>query len=95
MSHNDQYYWIVANYEGQEDDDEFMPVSKFDIVRVLRKDAIYFTIEKDGSVGKIPHEYLRECAPEQAANKSILRMKSPMNNASNPYPLALSPISFQ
>ncbi|KAA6374724.1 MAG: hypothetical protein EZS28_029749, partial [Streblomastix strix] len=77
MLHTDEYFWVIANYGGQEDDDEFLPVTKGEIVRVLRKETVYYTVEKESEVGKVPKEYLRECTPDQAANLMLLRIKSP------------------
>lgn len=39
-----------------------MSVSKGDVVKVIRKEFLYYTVDKNGSIGKVPKGKLREHA---------------------------------
>ncbi|KAA6382779.1 MAG: hypothetical protein EZS28_021695, partial [Streblomastix strix] len=57
ISKQDEFFWVIADYNGQEDDDDFLPVAKGELVRVIKKEAQWFYIEKDGEIGKIPQQF--------------------------------------
>lgn len=60
MSSEDEYFEVIANYSGKDGDSSYLPVRKGDIVRVLKKEPRYFTVDKDGEIGKVPKGKLRE-----------------------------------
>ncbi|KAA6357284.1 MAG: hypothetical protein EZS28_047189 [Streblomastix strix] len=49
-----QYFEAIANYGGVEGDTNYIPVKNGDVVRLIKKDKQWLTIEKDGHIGKVP-----------------------------------------
>ncbi|KAA6357854.1 MAG: hypothetical protein EZS28_046619 [Streblomastix strix] len=54
----ENYNWLIADYNGQEDDTDFLPVANGEVVRVIQKGAVYYQVEKDDEQGKVPFECL-------------------------------------
>ncbi|KAA6379644.1 MAG: hypothetical protein EZS28_024829 [Streblomastix strix] len=54
MSTTEQYYKAIADYGGVEEDANYIAVKKGDKVRLIKKDKEWFTVEKDGRIGKVP-----------------------------------------
>ncbi|KAA6385330.1 MAG: putative serine/threonine-protein kinase Nek3 [Streblomastix strix] len=66
MSETDEIYEVIANYAGRKGFLQFLPVQKGDIVRVIEKDPIWFTVEMDGIIGKVPQRKLRLCSSSRS-----------------------------
>lgn len=62
MTEKKELFEVVADYAGKDGDPQFLPVSKGDIVRVIKKESGYFTVEKKVN-GKVPQVNLRPYSP--------------------------------
>ncbi|KAA6381113.1 MAG: putative NEK protein kinase [Streblomastix strix] len=62
---------VVADYAGIEGDPQFLPISKGDIVRVIKKELAWFTVEKDGRIGKVPKNNLRPFPPPPSKPSTV------------------------
>ncbi|KAA6337701.1 MAG: hypothetical protein EZS28_052764, partial [Streblomastix strix] len=76
VADEDEFFWVVSNYNGQEDDDDFLPVAKGELVRVIKKEAQWFYIEKDGEIGKIPQQFLRGSNLDQTQQQVQVQVKA-------------------
>ncbi|KAA6386227.1 MAG: hypothetical protein EZS28_018245 [Streblomastix strix] len=54
MSISSQYFEAIADYAVVEGDTNYIPVMKGDVVRLIKKDKEWLTVEKDGNIGKVP-----------------------------------------
>ncbi|KAA6387832.1 MAG: hypothetical protein EZS28_016642 [Streblomastix strix] len=54
MSISSQYFEAIADYGGVEGDTNYIAVMKGDVVRLIKKDKEWLTVEKDGNIGKVP-----------------------------------------
>ncbi|KAA6386341.1 MAG: hypothetical protein EZS28_018131, partial [Streblomastix strix] len=54
MSISSQYFEAIADYTGVEGDTNYIAVMKGDVVRLIKKDKEWLTVEKDGDIGKVP-----------------------------------------
>ncbi|KAA6393436.1 MAG: hypothetical protein EZS28_011039 [Streblomastix strix] len=54
MSISSQYFEAIADYGGAEGDTNYFAVMKGDVVRLIKKDKEWLTVEKDGHIGKVP-----------------------------------------
>jgi hypothetical protein len=54
-----EYFEAISDYPGIKDVSNFLPVNKGDVVRLIKKDDKYFTVEKEGHIGKVSKEILR------------------------------------
>ncbi|KAA6379466.1 MAG: putative CAMK family protein kinase [Streblomastix strix] len=56
MTQSGELFEVVTDYPGKPGDAQFLPVSKGEIVRVIKQESEWFTIEKKG---KVPRSNLR------------------------------------
>ncbi|KAA6383802.1 MAG: putative serine/threonine-protein kinase Nek3, partial [Streblomastix strix] len=56
-----ELFEVISDYAGKGDDEQFIPVKYGDVVRVIKKELVYYTVEKDGLIGKVPRGKLRKC----------------------------------
>ncbi|KAA6377266.1 MAG: hypothetical protein EZS28_027207 [Streblomastix strix] len=54
MSISSQYFEAIADYGGVEGDTNYIAVMKGDVVRLIKKDKEWLTVEKEGYIGKVP-----------------------------------------
>ncbi|KAA6360075.1 MAG: hypothetical protein EZS28_044398, partial [Streblomastix strix] len=54
MSKSSQYFEVITNYAGIDGDANYIAVKKGDVVRLIKKSKKWFTVEKDGDIGKVP-----------------------------------------
>ncbi|KAA6383119.1 MAG: hypothetical protein EZS28_021354 [Streblomastix strix] len=54
MSISSEYFEAIADYAGVEGDTNYIAVMKGDVVRLIKKDKEWLTVEKDGDIGKVP-----------------------------------------
>ncbi|KAA6396258.1 MAG: hypothetical protein EZS28_008212 [Streblomastix strix] len=90
MSTTEQYYKAIADYGGVEGDANYIPVMKDDKVRLIKKDKEWFTVEKDGRIGKVPKGILIQ--------KGIKITQIPMNlpiQTAQPSPQIMNSMSTQ
>ncbi|KAA6362749.1 MAG: hypothetical protein EZS28_041724, partial [Streblomastix strix] len=66
MSMSNQYFEAIADYGGFEGDTNYISVMKGDVVRLIKKDKEWFTVEKDGDIGKAIN-------PTEERNKIIIK----------------------
>ncbi|KAA6387419.1 MAG: hypothetical protein EZS28_017054 [Streblomastix strix] len=52
MSISSKYFQVIVDYAGVEGDTNYIPVMKGDVVRLIKKDKEWLTVEKDGDIGK-------------------------------------------
>ncbi|KAA6371087.1 MAG: hypothetical protein EZS28_033386, partial [Streblomastix strix] len=77
MSVTSQYIEAIADHAGVEGDTNYIPVMKGDVVQQIKKDKEWFTVEKDGHIGKVPKGILNMNEEEkQLYNNLKERMKS-------------------
>ncbi|KAA6365607.1 MAG: hypothetical protein EZS28_038866, partial [Streblomastix strix] len=57
MISENQIFEVISDYQGI---GEFLCVKKRDIVNVIKKELVWFTVEKDGLIGKVPAGKLRK-----------------------------------
>ncbi|KAA6402238.1 MAG: hypothetical protein EZS28_002231 [Streblomastix strix] len=55
LSKSSQYFEAIADYGGVEGDTNYIAVMKGDVVRLIKKDKEWLTVEKDGDIGKNIH----------------------------------------
>ncbi|KAA6394341.1 MAG: hypothetical protein EZS28_010136, partial [Streblomastix strix] len=46
--------FIVVEDFNNKFDAQYLSVSKGDVVKVIRKEFLYYTVDKNGSIGKVP-----------------------------------------
>ncbi|KAA6353220.1 MAG: hypothetical protein EZS28_051253, partial [Streblomastix strix] len=61
MSNTGELFEVTSDFAGRENDYIFLPVKQGDIVRMIKKDLVYSTVEKDGQIGKVPQGKLKRC----------------------------------
>ncbi|KAA6401195.1 MAG: putative CAMK family protein kinase [Streblomastix strix] len=66
-----EYFEVVSDYTGQEGDSQFLPISKGEIVKIIKKELVWFTVDKGGQIGKVPRGKLRKCPPPSLENKIL------------------------
>ncbi|KAA6370545.1 MAG: hypothetical protein EZS28_033930 [Streblomastix strix] len=59
---DNEYFEVIADYTGKDGDPQFIAVKKGEVVKVVKKELVYVTIEKDGQVGKVPKGKLKVAA---------------------------------
>ncbi|KAA6382261.1 MAG: putative NEK protein kinase [Streblomastix strix] len=59
MEETGELYEVIRAYAGQEGIAYFIPVTKGEIVLVIKNEIAYYTIEKNILIGKVPQEYLQ------------------------------------
>ncbi|KAA6374070.1 MAG: hypothetical protein EZS28_030402, partial [Streblomastix strix] len=62
MSNEGELYEAIADYGGDLADTSLIPVTKGEIVKVVKKDIVWCYVSKYGRVGKVPRGKLRACA---------------------------------
>ncbi|KAA6392907.1 MAG: putative NEK protein kinase [Streblomastix strix] len=70
----DQFFEVIENFSGKENDKQFISVCKGEIVRVIKKGFEYFTVEKDGENGLIPLECLSADATDYSAYLNLPKL---------------------
>ncbi|KAA6354504.1 MAG: hypothetical protein EZS28_049969, partial [Streblomastix strix] len=60
MSTTEQQFDVIADYAGVEGDANYIAVMKGDVVRLIKKDKQWLTVEKDGHIGKVPKEVIQK-----------------------------------
>ncbi|KAA6375882.1 MAG: hypothetical protein EZS28_028592 [Streblomastix strix] len=75
MSTTEQYFEAIADYSGVEGDANYIPVKKSDIVRLIKKSIKWFTIEKDGHIGKVPKRILVQKGINNSQNQINSQVK--------------------
>lgn len=58
MTEKGELYEVTADFSGKVGDPQFLPVSKGDIIHVLKKETGWFIVEKKVN-GKVPQKILR------------------------------------
>ncbi|KAA6368945.1 MAG: hypothetical protein EZS28_035527 [Streblomastix strix] len=76
MSISSQYFESIADQSEIEGDINYIPVMKCDVVRLIKKDKEWFTVEKDGRIGKVYKGILVE-------KKNIIRDMGLVNQQSH------------
>ncbi|KAA6341242.1 MAG: hypothetical protein EZS28_052471 [Streblomastix strix] len=69
MSNEFELYEVIADYGGDLADTSLIPVIKGEIVKVVKKDIVWYQVSKYGQVGKVPRGKLRAC-PSSATPSS-------------------------
>ncbi|KAA6403324.1 MAG: putative Serine/threonine protein kinase [Streblomastix strix] len=69
MAQIDEQYEVIRDYAGQDSNPQFISVTKGEIVRVIKKEIEYYTIEKNSLIGKVPQEYLLPFNGEQSEDQ--------------------------
>ncbi|KAA6369089.1 MAG: hypothetical protein EZS28_035384 [Streblomastix strix] len=54
MSISSEYFEAIADYRGVKGDANYIAVMKGDVVRLIKKDKEWLTVQKDGDIGKVP-----------------------------------------
>ncbi|KAA6399651.1 MAG: putative Serine/threonine-protein kinase Nek3 [Streblomastix strix] len=57
MAQTDELYEVIKDYPGQDGNPQFIPVTKGEIVHVIKKEIEYYTIEQNSQIGKVPQEH--------------------------------------
>ncbi|KAA6398669.1 MAG: putative Serine/threonine-protein kinase Nek3 [Streblomastix strix] len=65
MASASEYFRVIQDRVGSEDDVDFLHVNKGDIVRLVKKGDSVITVEKNGKTGKLPLEILEAYTPDQ------------------------------
>ncbi|KAA6366019.1 MAG: hypothetical protein EZS28_038454, partial [Streblomastix strix] len=76
---------VIANYTGESG----IPLTKGDVVKVIKKEIVWFTFEKDGKTGKAPKGKFRKCSQAGQApiqNNSTFQPKMPLSSNSTSQP---------
>ncbi|KAA6399346.1 MAG: putative protein kinase, cAMP-dependent, catalytic chain [Streblomastix strix] len=69
MAQTDEYFELVTNYPVMEGNVCLLLLSKGDIVKLIKKEFDFFTVEKDGQMLKVPKGKLCACSlPPQIIN---------------------------
>ncbi|KAA6397823.1 MAG: putative Serine/threonine-protein kinase Nek6, partial [Streblomastix strix] len=71
MTSEGQLFEAISDYSGRQSDSQIISLTKGDIVRVLKKELVWCTIEKGGQVGKVPKGKLRACLSIPSTNENI------------------------
>ncbi|KAA6397885.1 MAG: putative NEK protein kinase [Streblomastix strix] len=58
MAQANQLFKVIKDYAGLDGDLQFIPVTKGEIVLVIKKEIEYYTIEKNSQIGKVPQEQM-------------------------------------
>ncbi|KAA6392489.1 MAG: hypothetical protein EZS28_011982 [Streblomastix strix] len=75
MSISSQYFEAIAG--GVKADTNYISVMKGDDVQLIKKDKEWFTVEKDGDIGRIPNGILA-INPTEERNKIIIKRRKQM-----------------
>lgn len=51
MTTQSEFFVAIADYYGQKDDKQFIPIFKGEIVRFLKQENNWLTVEKDSKIG--------------------------------------------
>ncbi|KAA6340993.1 MAG: hypothetical protein EZS28_052492, partial [Streblomastix strix] len=54
MSISSEYFEAIADYDGVDGNTNYIAFMKGDVVRLIKKDKEWLTVEKDGDIGKVP-----------------------------------------
>ncbi|KAA6398128.1 MAG: putative MAP kinase kinase family domain protein [Streblomastix strix] len=71
VEQDSQFFEVIENFAGKENDKQFISVCKGEIDRVIKKEFEYFTVERDGENRLIPIQYLSAEATEYTANLNL------------------------
>ncbi|KAA6390802.1 MAG: hypothetical protein EZS28_013670 [Streblomastix strix] len=82
MQTQGELFEVIADYSGKEGKSNTLSVLKGEIVKVLSKDFVWYTIEKGGQVGRVPKGMLRTYG-KQSADTQIASNSVPNSKASN------------
>ncbi|KAA6392338.1 MAG: putative protein serine/threonine kinase, partial [Streblomastix strix] len=77
-----EYYEVIADYAGQAGNKRFLPISKDEKVKMIKKDAGWSTVEKDGQQGLVPTSYIRLMTETALGSSALLP-----NNIKKPFQL--------
>ncbi|KAA6376113.1 MAG: hypothetical protein EZS28_028358 [Streblomastix strix] len=70
MSETGELFEVISDYSGKEGDKDAISILKGEIVKVVKKELVWFTIEKGGKTGKVPKTKLRACSSSQLTPQS-------------------------
>ncbi|KAA6380697.1 MAG: putative aurora kinase [Streblomastix strix] len=76
MSNEVDIFEVIADYSGKFGDSLNFTVQKGDIVKVIKKEVVFYTVEKNGQVGKIPKGKLRLQSSVSSQNQNKLNFSS-------------------
>lgn len=65
---NSEYFEVTQDYAGKEGELMHFNLSKGDIVRFIKKELVWTTVEKDGHTIKVPNGMLRKCTSQSEAS---------------------------
>ncbi|KAA6383803.1 MAG: hypothetical protein EZS28_020670 [Streblomastix strix] len=82
MQTQGELFEVIADYSGKEGKSNTLPVLKGEIVKVLSKDIVWYTVEKDDQIGRVPKGMLRTYGKQSAATQ-IASNSVPNSKASN------------
>ncbi|KAA6387723.1 MAG: hypothetical protein EZS28_016750 [Streblomastix strix] len=72
MSISSEYFEAIADYGGVEGDTNYIAVMKGDVVRLIKKDKEWLTVQKDGDIGKNIHNSILQKRYNQMIIKIIV-----------------------
>ncbi|KAA6353316.1 MAG: hypothetical protein EZS28_051157, partial [Streblomastix strix] len=70
---NSEYFEVTQDYAGKEGELMHFNLSKGDIVRFIKKELVWTTVEKDGHTIKVPNGMLRKCTSQSEASQPIIQ----------------------
>ncbi|KAA6388358.1 MAG: putative cAMP-dependent protein kinase catalytic subunit TPK2, partial [Streblomastix strix] len=70
MAGADEFFEVTSDYSGREGDSSFLSVLKGDKVKIIKKEIIFYIVEKDGQTGKVPKGKLIACQTTTNVNQS-------------------------
>ncbi|KAA6365726.1 MAG: hypothetical protein EZS28_038746 [Streblomastix strix] len=69
MSGTDEFFEVTSDYSGKEGDHNSLTVKQGDIVRLIKKEVIHYTVEKDGQIGRVFKGKLKLCSSAPTQNQ--------------------------
>ncbi|KAA6395874.1 MAG: putative Serine/threonine-protein kinase Nek3 [Streblomastix strix] len=76
MTRTDELFEVIRDYAGQDGNPQFIPVTKGEIVHVIKKEIEYYTIEKNSQIGKVPMECIRPYSGQQSTRQDHIHLTS-------------------
>ncbi|KAA6355493.1 MAG: hypothetical protein EZS28_048980 [Streblomastix strix] len=65
-----ELFEVISDYPGKIDDEQYIPVKQGDVDRLIKRDLVYYTVEKGGRKGKVPNGKLKKYEGNKSLSQS-------------------------